>query len=87
MLRSVSACDRSIVRPSMAPIAAPVTTNMVIAARTIRLVARLSRPNTESPFPQLRRGPLNEDQHSAHGPITRSSLAQTRLVRPPNQPA
>ena len=60
MLKSVSACDCSIVSPSTVPIAAPITTNMVMAVRTIRLEARLSRLNTASPFPHLRRGPLND---------------------------
>ena len=63
-------------------IAAPITTNMVMAVRTIRLLARLSRLNTESPFPHLRRGPLKDNQRSAGSPITSSPNAQTRVVRP-----
>ena len=73
MLKSVSAWDRSIVSPSRAPTAAPVTRSNVIAVRTIRLAARLPGLNTTSPFPHLRRDPPNRNQRSGGSPITSSS--------------
>src|ERR1700722_1646443 len=62
MLSSVSASDDWLVSSCTPPIAAPVTSNVTITARTTWLVARLPDPNMESPFPHVRRQPLPRRQ-------------------------
>ncbi len=53
MLNNVSAPAGRLVSGSTTPTIMPVTNNVGIRARTTRPIARLSRPNMESPLPHF----------------------------------